>query len=73
VNHLGNFSQAPVAGPQLTIRGNGPGKKQNNAWPQPLATRGKQVLSGGLEYGMTRANKAPQIGQKGIQISLNGL
>jgi hypothetical protein len=73
VNHLGDFGQAPVAGAQLTCRGDGPGEKQDNAWPQTLATGGKQVLSSGLENRMTRANQAAQIGQEGIQISLNGL
>jgi hypothetical protein len=73
MNHLGDFSQAPVAGAQITVRGYGPGKKQDNAWPQTLATGSKQVLSSGLENGMTRANQAAQIRQEGIQISLNGL
>jgi hypothetical protein len=73
MNHLGDFSQAPVAGAQVTVRGDGPGDQQDNAWTQTLATGGKQVLSSGLENRMTRANQAAQIGQEGIQISLNGL
>jgi hypothetical protein len=73
VNHLGDFSQTPVAGAQVTVRGDGPGDQQDNARPQALATGGKQVLCGGLENGVTRANQAAQIGQEGVQISLNGL
>jgi hypothetical protein len=73
VNHLGDFSQAPVAGAEVTVRGDGPGDQQDNARPQPLATGGKQVLCGGLKNRVTRANQAAQISQEGVQISLNGL
>jgi hypothetical protein len=73
MNHLGDFGQAPVARAQVTVSGDRPGDQQDNARPQTLATGGKQVLCGGLENRVTRANQAAQISQEGIQISLNGL
>jgi hypothetical protein len=66
VNHLGDFGQTPVARTQVTVRGDRPGDQQDNAWPQSLATGGKQVLCGSLENRMTRADQAAQIGQEGI-------
>jgi hypothetical protein len=73
MDHLGDFGQAPVARAEVTVRGDSPGNQQDNARPQPLATGGKQVLCGGLENRVTRANQAAQVGQEGVQISLNGL
>jgi hypothetical protein len=48
VDHLGDFGQTPVARTQVTVRGDRPGDQQDNAWPQSLATGGKQVP---WEYG----------------------
>ena len=73
VDHFGDLGQAPVARAQLAIAGHSPGEQQHDAGAEALATGRKKVFGGGLEDGVTGPDQAAQIGQQGIQVSLNGL
>jgi hypothetical protein len=58
---------------QFAIGSHRPRQQQHDAGTQTFAPSGKQMLCSGLKNGVTGSDQAAQIGQQGIQISLNGL
>ena len=70
VDHFSDLSQAAVAGRELSLRGQGPRQKQNDAGAQPLAAGTEQMLGSGLEDGVTCPDQAAQVSEQGFKICL---
>ncbi len=70
VDHFSDLSQAAVAGRELSLRGQSPRQKQNDAGAQPLAAGTEQMLGSGLGYGVTCPDQAAQVSEQGFKICL---